>query len=643
MNVYEEVIYKTRYAKYLPDEGRREEYAETVDRYWKAIREKALEHGYLFSKVQEDEIKGAILNREVLPSMRGFMTAGKALDRDEGAIYNCSYVGIDSVFAFQEILFTLMLGTGVGFSVEKQFVSKLPTVATDFRKDENVYVIQDSKEGWADAIGYVINALYDGVIPSVDYSLIRPKGAKLNTFGGRASGPEPLRNLIEFVAKIMMNAAGRQLRSIEVHDIVCMIASCVVSGGVRRSALISISDLDDIEMRDSKAGEWWKDNMQRALANNSAAYESKPSRDVFNTEWRALATSGSGERGIFNRYAARKKAEEIGRDLRAGFGTNPCGEISLNARQFCNLTSVQIRPGDTVEVLAKKVEIATILGTLQSLFDDYRYISKEWSKNQEEERLLGVSLSGIVDNALTNAADPGTTERLLKYLRNVALVTNEEWSANLNIRTSAAITCVKPEGTSSQMTGVSSGIHPAFAKYYIRRIRMDDKDPVSRFLIDQGVPYEVDTYNPSAYVFEFPIAASDFALVKDEFDAISQLELYKLYQTYWADHNVSNTVYVRADEWDKVGDWVYENFDLLCGVAFLPASEHTYIQAPYEEITFEKYKELEAKSLKSIDWTVLAMYEQEDTTVSNQTLSCSGGACDIMDVVQNKEVDHVAK
>jgi ribonucleoside-triphosphate reductase (thioredoxin) len=324
MNVYEQVIYKTRYAKYLPEEGRREEYKETVDRYWDAIKEKAAEHGVVIKPDEEAEIKAAMLNREVLPSMRGFMTAGKALDRDEGAIYNCSYVGLDSVFAFQEILFTLMLGTGVGFSVEKQFVSKLPTVADSFRKDDNIYTIQDSKEGWADAIGYVINALYDGVIPSVDYSLIRPKGAKLNTFGGRASGPEPLRNLIEFVAKVMMGAKGRQLRSIEVHDIVCMIASCVVSGGVRRSALISISDLDDIEMRDCKSGKWWEDNMQRALANNSAAYEGKPSREVFDAEWKALATSGSGERGIFNRYAARKKAEECDRVLKDGFGTNPC-------------------------------------------------------------------------------------------------------------------------------------------------------------------------------------------------------------------------------------------------------------------------------------------------------------------------------
>ena len=983
MNVYQQIIYKSRYAKWIDDLGRRENYEETVRRYWSHMKDKAAQHGLRFTAETEQKIISSLLSTDVLPSMRGYMSAGPALDRDEGAIFNCAFIGVDSIEAFGEILFTLMLGTGVGFSVEKAYISKLPVVPVIGEKKDS-FIVEDSKEGWADAIKFVIDRLYSGVIPEVFYHNIRAKGAKLKVFGGRASGPQPLIDLVNFTKKVFTEAQGRQLKPIEVHDIVCKIAACVVSGGVRRSAMISISDLNDTEMRDAKSGNWWESNVQRALANNSAAYNERPSQEVFWEEWNALAKSGSGERGIFNRAAAVKKAESIGRKLKDGFGTNPCvtgdtwvltseghrrvsqlvgrpfdaivdgkayesvngfwstgvkpvyrvitdsgqsiratdnhkflvirdgvktkvelgniaigeelvvgdngfvqtnressafntgwligqivgdgghnpekyntyvrfwgehafdmyqsalqrvkslmpyhsavvaekhdtmtlssveltkvadrylyaqskrfkdatmmgddnfiagvlsgwfdtdgsvqgnsqkgysirltsvdiqrlsdaqlmllrlgipskihfrkdagpqlmpdgkggkkeyhcqalyeliisrnsiirfsesigftvkhkadrlasliasyrrapysanfttritdivedgseevfdctvngahlfnanglnisncGEISINSRQFCNLTSISIRADDTEDRLLEKVEIATILGTVQSLFDGYRYINSGWAENQERERLLGVSLSGIVDNLLTNGTSPELTQSLLTKMRARARTVNAEYATKLNINVSAAITTVKPEGTTSQMTGCSSGIHPAYSRYYIRRVRMDDKDPISQFLIDQGIPYEVDTYNPSAYVFEFPIKTADTAIQRLEMNAIGQLELYKLYQRHWADHNVSNTVYVKEDEWEAVGRWVWDNFDEISGVSFLPFDNGTYVQAPYEEINIEEYEKRLSKMPESIDWNALPLYEIEDATTGVQQLACTSGECEI--------------
>lgn len=983
MNVYQQIIYKSRYAKWIEDLGRRENYEETVKRYWNHIKDKAAQHGFFLPVETEQKIISNLISANVLPSMRGYMSAGPALDRDEGAVFNCAFIGVDSVEAFGEILFTLMLGTGVGFSVEKYYVDKLPYV-NSLSGSSSVFTTPDSKEGWADTIKFVIGNLYKGINPEIFYHNIRPKGSKLKVFGGRASGPEALIDLVDFAKKVFFGAQGRKLKPIEVHDIVCKIAACVVSGGVRRSAMISISDLEDTEMRDAKSGNWWENNVQRALANNSAAYNGRPAPEQFWQEWNALAKSGSGERGIFNRAAATKKAESIGRKLNEGFGTNPCvtgdtwvltseghrrvsqlvgrpfhavvdgkayesadgfwitgtkpvyrvitesgqairatdnhkllvvrdgvktkvelgnisigeelvigdngsvktdresssfstgwligqivgdgghnpekyntyvrfwgehafsmyqaalgrvkslmpyhnavvaekhdtmtlssveltkiadrylypqskrfkdaammsdsdfvagvlsgwfdtdgsvqgnsqkgysirltsvdiqrlsdaqlmllrlgvpskiyfrkdagsrlmpdgrggkkeyhcqalyeliisksailrfsesigftvkhkaerlaaliksyrrtpypaafttrianiiddgseevfdctvngahlfnanglnisncGEISINSRQFCNLTSISIRADDTEDRLLEKVEIATILGTIQSLFDGYRYISPEWAENQERERLLGVSLSGIVDSPLTNGTTPEVTESLLIKMRAKARLVNADYAKKLNVNASAAITTVKPEGTTSQMTGCSSGIHPAYSRYYIRRVRMDDKDPISQFLIDQGIPYEVDTYNPSAYVFEFPIKTPDTAIQRLDMDAIQQLELYKLYQINWADHNVSNTVYVKPDEWQKVGEWVWDNFGDISGVSFLPFDNGTYVQAPYEEIGVEEYEKRFAKIPKAIDWSVLPLYETEDTTTGVQQLACVSGECEI--------------
>jgi ribonucleoside-triphosphate reductase len=628
MNVYQQIIYKSRYAKWIDALGRREDYSETVNRYWSHMKSKAFEHGLVLAPDIEQKIVSKLLTADVLPSMRGYMSAGAALGRDEGAIFNCAFIGVDSVEAFGEILFTLMLGTGVGFSVESAYINKLPAIPVIGENKES-FIVEDSKEGWADTIKFVISRLYLGVIPEIFYHNIRPKGAKLKVFGGRASGPDPLIDLVNFTKKVFLGAQGRKLKSIEVHDIVCKIAACVVSGGVRRSAMISISDLADIEMRDAKSGNWWETNVQRALANNSAAYNERPTIEQFWQEWDALAKSGSGERGIFNRAAAVRKAESIGRKLSNLFGTNPCAEISINSRQFCNLTSISIRATDTEESLIEKVEVATILGTIQSLFDGYRYISNGWAENQERERLLGVSLSGIVDNPLTNGTEPGVTQSLLINMRAKAREVNAEYAKKLNINTSAAITTVKPEGTTSQMTGCSSGIHPAYSRYYIRRVRMDDKDPISQFLIDQGIPYEVDTYNPNAYVFEFPIKTAETAIQRLEMNAIDQLELYKLYQRHWAEHNVSNTVYVKQEEWRDVGQWVWDNFDEISGVSFLPFDNGTYVQAPYEEIEAEEYQKRLSKMPESIDWTILPYYEIEDGTTGVQQLACVSGECEI--------------
>ena len=637
MNLYQTVIYKSRYSKWLDDQGRRESYDETVDRYLNHIYRKALEHNYNVPEQLKFDLRHAILERDVLPSMRGFMTAGKALERDEAAIYNCSFVAIDKPFAFAEIFFTLMLGSGVGFSVERKYVDRLPVIPELFSEDDFIFQVPDSKEGWADALLHALERLYIGIIPKFNYDLVRPAGEKLKTFGGRASGPAPLKSMLEFVTLKIFDAAGRKLTTLEAHDIACKIAEITVVGGVRRSALISLSDLDDTDMRDAKSGEWWVKNPQRALANNSAVYDGQVSKDVFKREWDALAASGSGERGIFNKRAAKLKAEALGRNLGDDFGVNPCGEILLRNREFCNLTSVTIRETDSFYDIKNKVELAAILGTFQSLFDDYRYIGPEWSMNQKEERLLGVSLSGIVDSPLTNGSREDLGE-ILDALRITAHEANYFMADALGINPAKAITCVKPEGTTSQLVGASSGIHPAYAKQYVRRIRMDSKDPMSQFMIDQGMSYEKDFYNASAYVFSFPIKSSDAAITRHDMTAIKQLELYLTYQTFWCDHNASNTVYVGPDEWELVGDWVYEHFNEICGVSFLPKDNGTYTQAPYEEISADQYEYLHEKSVKVLDWDVMSLYERMDMTNGSQTLACSAGGCEEVITTENGEI-----
>ena len=821
MNTFQEIIHKTRYARYIPSEFRRETWPETVERWILHFSKK-----FNLDPETISDLKSAILKFEVMPSMRGLMTAGPALERDEAAVFNCAFIGIDSIKSFSDLFYTLMLGTGVGFSVENAYISKLPPISKSFTRGFKEHIIEDSKEGWADSIGILLRNLYKGHYTNMDYSKIRPAGARLKTFGGRASGPEPLKKLHKNIEKIFEKNAGKKLSSIDVHDIICFIGEAVVCGGVRRSSTISLSDLNSEEMSLAKSGQWWVDNPQRALANNSAIYEVKPTKEIFLKEWKNLKESGSGERGIFNREGAKNNSKKYGRILKENSGLNPCvtgdtfiavadgrgyvkmsdlvaagedvdvytvkngelvirkmvnprltgknvpivkvnftngtyikvtpnhklilkdgrkipaidlnpqdeiesltmrnnlkgfgkpcaqivelrssqskiyndflvktgrhptekewesykydykfvdsykhaqelaleynhrvlsieyiqaedvyngtvedthtyfaignieneklsftlnancGEINLNSRQFCNLSEVVLRPEDSKKKIFEKTRIAAIIGTLQSAFQNFRYIESAWELNQISERLLGVSLTGIMENRFTNGSLP-ETDIFLRELRDYTVEVNKEWAAKLGLEESKAITCVKPSGTVSQLTGVTSGIHPAFAKRYIRRIRVDKKDPVGKFLSESGYPYEVDFYNEEALVFSFLQESS--ARTADEFSALDQLELYRLYQKNWCHHNASISVYVNEDEWDIVGDWVYDNFDIITGVSFFPRSEHTYIQAPYEKVS-EDFK----LDSPEIDWD--NFIEFEDETTSSQEYACAGGACEI--------------
>ena len=562
--------------------------------------------------------------------MRGLMTAGEALKRENIAGYNCSYISVDRPQAFDEILYVLMNGTGVGFSVERQFVSNLPTVADEFHPSDTTIVVQDSKMGWAKAFKELVAMLYHGQIPKWDLSKVRPAGAPLKTFGGRASGPEPLRRLFEFTKEIFQNAHGRKLSSIECHDIVCKTAEIVVVGGVRRSALISLSNLSDDRMRVAKSGQWWNDNGQRALANNSACYTEKPDVGIFMDEWKALYDSKSGERGIFNRESAKRIAEKNERrDVGYDFGTNPCSEIILRSREFCNLSEVVVRPEDTEDTLLEKVKLATILGTFQSTLTNFKYVSKEWKKNCVEERLLGVSLTGIMDNKWTAGKLP-SLDSLLKNLKQMSVDTNKEWSKKLKINQSAAITCVKPSGTVSQLVDSASGIHARHNPYYIRTVRGDKKDPLTKMMVDMGFPVEDDVMKPlDTSVFSFPIKCSKDAVFRQDMNAIEQLELWKTYQEHWCEHKPSVTISVKETEWIEVGAWVYKNFDLMSGVSFLPYSEHTYKQAPYQDCDEKDYEKLLKKMPVNVDWTKLSDYESSDMTVGSQELACSSGSCEI--------------
>ena len=628
---YQEFIHLSRYSRWLPKEGRRETWRETVTRYFDFFQEHLKQScKYSLDKSLREELEDAVIHLKIMPSMRCLMTAGEALKRENIAGYNCSYVAVDRPQAFDEILYVLMNGTGVGFSVERQFVGNLPTVAEEFHPSDTTIVVQDSKMGWAKAFKELVAMLYHGQIPKWDLSKVRPAGAPLKTFGGRASGPEPLRRLFEFTKEIFQNAHGRKLSSIECHDIVCKTAEIVVVGGVRRSALISLSNLSDDRMRVAKSGQWWIDNGQRALANNSACYTEKPDIGIFMDEWKALYDSKSGERGIFNRESAKKIAEKNERrDVGYDFGTNPCSEIILRSREFCNLSEVVVRPEDTEHTLLNKVRLATILGTFQSTLTNFKYVSKDWKKNCVEERLLGVSLTGIMDNKWT-AGKLNGLDVLLKNLKQMSVDTNKEWSKKLKINQSAAITCVKPSGTVSQLVDSASGIHARHNPYYIRTVRGDKKDPLTKMMVEQGFPAEDDVMKPNdTTVFSFPIKCSPDAVFRQDLTAIEQLELWKTYQVHWCEHKPSVTISVKEEEWIDVGAWVYKNFDLMSGVSFLPYSEHTYKQAPYQDCNEKEYKDLMNKMPTNVDWNKLSQYEKSDMTVGSQELACSAGSCEI--------------
>ena len=623
---YQSFIHKSRYAKYIDGKGR-ESWPETVSRYVENVV------GDKVDKETSTEIEQAILSLDIMPSMRAMMTAGAALDRDNTAGYNCSYLPVDDPKSFDEAMYILLCGTGVGFSVERQFVSKLPEVPELFESDTTV-VVKDSKEGWAKAFRQVLALLWAGEIPQWDVSRVRPAGARLKTFGGRASGPAPLVELFNFAVKTFKDAQGRRLSSLECHDLMCFIGQIVVVGGVRRSAMISLSNLSDDRMRHAKSGQWWNEAAHRALANNSVSYTEKPDSETFMREWLALVESKSGERGIFNREASKKQAEKFGRrDSNYEFGTNPCSEIILRPYQFCNLTEVVVRATDNVDDLERKVRLATILGTIQSTYTKFPYLRKVWTTNTEEERLLGVSLTGIMDNPLMTSANKGL-EKTLEHLREIALRTNTTWANRLGIPTSASITCVKPSGTVSQLVDSASGIHARHSPYYIRTVRGDNKDPLTQMMQDQGIPSEPCVMKPdSTTVFSFPVKSPNKAVTRNDMSAIEQLETWLTYQRHWCEHKPSVTVSVRADEWMEVGAFVYKHFDEMSGVSFLPHSDHTYQQAPYQDCTKEEYKELLDKMPKSIDWSKLSEYEQEDNTIAMQTMACTGDVCEVVDIV----------
>ena len=625
---YQAFIHKSRYARWLDDEGRRETWGETVSRYMDNLV-KPLAGSDSYTK----DIEEAILALEVMPSMRALMTAGTAFNRDNTAGYNCSYMPVDDVKSFDEAMFILLCGTGVGFSVERQFISKLPEVPAAMFNSDTTVVVKDSKEGWAKALRQVIALLYSGEVPKWDVSKVRPAGAKLKTFGGRASGPAPLVDLFNFVVRKFTDAKGRKLSSIECHDIMCKIGEVVVVGGVRRSAMISLSNLSDDRMRSAKSGAWWENEPQRALANNSVSYTEKPDSLSFMREWMALVESGSGERGIFNRQASKKQAGQNGRrDVNYEFGTNPCSEIILRPYQFCNLTECVVRATDTLETLERKVRLATILGTIQSTHTKFPYLRKIWQKNTEEERLLGVSLTGIMDNPLMTTKNSGL-EKTLEHLKSVAVATNAEWAERLGIPVAAAITCVKPSGTVSQLVDSASGIHARHSAYYIRTVRGDVKDPLTQFMKDQGIPNEPDVFKPDqTVVFSFPMKAPQGAVVTADMPAIEQLEMWLAYQRNWCEHKPSVTINVKKDEWFEVGAFVYKHFDEMSGVSFLPFSEHTYQQAPYQDCDKETYESALAAMPASLDWDKLSDYEQEDNTAGSQTLACSGDSCEIVDL-----------
>ena len=627
-SVYQNFIYKRTYSRYIDEEQRRETFDESVDRYARFFEPRVPEK-------LKDEFKETIdmvKNLEVMPSMRALWTAGEALDRDNICAYNCAYTSIERPKDFAEILYILMNGTGVGFSVERQFISKLPVVPEELEELEYTIVVEDSKLGWAEAYDELLNELYQGSIPQIDYSLIRPKGARLKTFGGRASGHEPLKQLFEFTIKTFKEARGRKLNSLECYDLATTVASIVIVGGVRRSATISLSNLSDRRMAGAKQGQFWVQHPNRTLSNNSVAYTEKPDMKAFMEEWLQLMKSGSGERGIVNRVALQKSAEKTGRDPKADYGMNPCGEVILKDDEFCNLTEVVIRPEDKHSDLVKKVQGATILGVLQATLDDFHFINDNWKLNVQEERLLGVSLTGMRDHPLIGTVGVGAS-RELEELKKVVRTTAKKWAKALGINVPKAVTSVKPSGTVSQLVNASSGIHPRYAPYYIRRVRVAKEDPITQFLLDKGVPAHPEVgqtwENYSTVVFEFPLKSPEGSFCKDDEGAIEQLEYWKQVKLYWTEHNPSQTIYVSDDEWMEVGAWVYKNFDLIGGLSFLPRDGGVYELAPYEEINEEQYNELQSVLPDYIDWSELDAYEETDMTQGSREYACVAGACDL--------------
>ena len=625
MDQYQQFIHKSRYARWMPEHSRRETWSETVFRYvsfWRNREQITVKEG--------QKLYDAIHNLEVMPSMRCMMTAGVALDKDNVAGFNCSYLHIDSPRSFDELMYVLMCGTGVGFSVERNFINKLPEIAESFHKTDSLIVVSDSKIGWASAFRELIAMLYAGKIPQWDVSRVRGSGERLKTFGGRASGPEPLVDLFNFCIEVFQKAKGRKLTSIECHDIVCKIADIVVVGGVRRSALISLSNLSDQRMAKAKSGDWWRNEGQRALANNSVAYTEKPDFQSFLSEMQTMYESKAGERGIFSRVAAQKIASRNGRrDAEQDFGTNPCSEIILRSNQFCNLSEVVVRADDTLKTLKAKVEVAAMIGTLQATLTDFRYLRNVWKRNTEEEALLGLSMTGIMDHPVIGSATD-KTEQWLEELKDVAVKTNKKWAEKLGINQSVAITCVKPSGTVSQLVDSASGIHPRFSKHYIRRVRSDKKDPLAVFMEQAGFPVEQDVMSPSSSVFSFPVKAPKASTTVKQVGAMQQLALWKAYQNHWCEHKPSITVYYTDDEFLQVAQWIWDNFDICSGISLLPVSDHVYQQAPYEDISAEDYDKLLAEMPKGVDWNDLVNFEQEDNTTGSQELACVGGTCEIV-------------
>ena len=630
---YQEFIHLSRYARWNEDTGRRETWQETVARYFDFMQEHLKKNNDTDIADMRPQLEQAVLNLDIMPSMRALMSAGTALERDNVAGFNCSYVAVDTVRAFDETLYILMCGTGVGFSVERQYINKLPDLPEELHPTDTIIKVADSKIGWAKAYKELMSLLYAGHIPQWDLSNIRPQGARLKTFGGRASGPAPLDDLMHFTVNIFKDALSKnqkKLVSIDCHDLMCKIAEVVVVGGVRRSALISLSNLSDERMRNAKSGSWWEHSQHRALSNNSVAYTDSAEMGAFMREWLSLYDSKSGERGIFNRQAAEEQAAKNGRrEEYKDFGCNPCSEIILRNKQFCNLTEVVVRPDDTWKSLERKVELATILGTFQATLTNFRYLTKAWKDNTEEEALLGVSLTGIMDNTKLIKGD--NLPKKLEVLKSRAVIMNEGWAANLGIKQSVAITCVKPSGTVSQLVDSASGIHTRHSEYYLRTVRADKKDPIAQLMVDQGVYHEDDITKPEhTLVFYFPIKSPNKSLTRIDLSAIEHLEIWKMYQDHWCEHKPSATISVRESEWLKVGAWVWDNFDRISGVSFLPYADHSYQQAPYQEITEDEYKEWMNKTVHEINWNLITEYEKEDMTENTKELACTAGACEII-------------
>jgi ribonucleoside-diphosphate reductase alpha chain len=634
MTDYQKYIHKSRYARWLETENRRENWEETVKRYFDFF-ENHLKEKFDWKMKERKELESAVLNMEIMPSMRALMTAGPALERDNIAGYNCAAVTVNRIRAFDEAMYVLMNGTGMGFSVERREVEKLPEVPEELYPSDTTIHVTDSKLGWSKSFKELISLLYAGHIPKWDTSKIRPKGERLKTFGGRASGPDPLESLFRFTAETFKIARGRKLSSIECHDIMCKIAEIVVVGGVRRSALISLSNLTDERMRKAKSGQWWMETPHRALANNSVVYTEPPDVNIFLKEWLSLIESKSGERGIVNRNALKKQVKRLGdrRDPDHDFLLNPCAEIILRDREFCNLSEIIVREHDTEKTIKEKVRLATILGTFQATLIDFKYISSEWVKNCKEEALLGVSMTGIMDNPLTYENKNGKLDDMLGELNKYSVKINSEYAKAIGINPAAAVTCVKPSGTVSQLVDASSGIHTRHSLYYIRTVRCDKKDPISQFMKDQGVLCENDVTKPdNTYVFSFPIKSPSHSVFRNDKTAIEQLETWKIYHTSWCEHNPSVTITVREHEWIEVGAWVYSNFNEIGGISFLPHSDHTYRQAPYQECTKEEYEKMSKLMPKNIDWDKLSEYEKEDNTIGSQELACSGNSCELVDM-----------